>query len=109
MEMPDKKLVQITISWIQPGMKDRLVTVTGTEGTMVIDTLSQEITIHRLNGTNNIVVDKNNTISSMITHFINCIFGIESPRSSSLVGAMTVNALVSAKQSLSEERVVNII
>jgi UDP-N-acetylglucosamine 3-dehydrogenase len=104
MEMPGKTLVQITISWIQLGMKDRLVTVTGTEGTMVIDTLSQEITIHRLNGTNNIVVDKNNTINSMITHFLNCISGIESPSNSSLVGAKTVNALASAKLSLSEER-----
>ena len=108
MEMPDKRLVQITLSWIQPGIKDRLVTITGTEGTMIIDTLSQEITIHGKNRTNNVVVDKNNTISSMITHFLNCIFGIESPRSSSLVGAMTVNALVSAKRSLSEKRVVNI-
>ena len=108
MEMPDMRLVQITLSWIQPGVKEREVTITGSKGTMMIDTFSQEIKIRDLNGGNQIAVEKNNTIKSMITHFLNCIFGVDNPSNSALIGAMTVNVLVSAKRSMSEKRVVRI-
>ena len=109
MEMPDKKSVQISLSWIQPGIKQRLVTITGSDGTMVIDTLSQELFISNSSGKSNITINKNNTIKSMITHFLNCISGKENPSNSSLVGAMTVGILSSARQSLSERRVLRIL
>jgi UDP-N-acetylglucosamine 3-dehydrogenase len=109
MEMPDKKSAQITLSWIQPGIKQRLVTITGSEGTMIIDTLSQDLFISNSRGKNNITITKNNTIKSMITHFLNCISGKENPSNSSLVGAMTVGILSSARRSLTEMRVLRIL
>jgi UDP-N-acetylglucosamine 3-dehydrogenase len=109
MEMPDKKSAQVTLSWIQPGIKQRLVTITGSKGTIVIDTTSQDLLICDKEGKRNITVNKNNTIKSMITHFINCILGIENPNNSSLVGAMTVGILSSARRSLSEKRNVSIL
>ena len=109
MEMPDKISAQITLSWIQPGIKQRLVTITGSDGTMVIDTLSQELYICNSRGKKNIGITKNNTIKSMITHFLNCISGKENPSNSSLVGAMTVGILSSARRSLTEMRVLRIL
>jgi UDP-N-acetylglucosamine 3-dehydrogenase len=109
MEMPDKKLAQITLSWIQPGVKQRLVTITGSDATMMIDTISQDLFICNSGGKKSIIVTKNNTIKSMITHFVNCIFGEENPNNSSLVGAMTVGILSSARRSLSEMRVLKIL
>jgi predicted dehydrogenase len=108
MEMPDKRLVQVTLSWIQPGVKERVVTITGPSGTMMIDTLSQEVTIHRLNDRKNISVDKNNTIKSMITHFLNCVIGVENPNNNSLIGAKNVSVLASAKRSMSEKQAVKV-
>ena len=109
MEMPDQKSAQITLSWIQKGIRQRLVTITGSEATMVIDTISQEIFIYDINGKKNIAVTKNNTILAMITHFISCIYGKENPDNSSLVGAMTVGILSSARRSLSEKRELKIL
>lgn len=109
MEMPDKSSAQISLSWIQPGIKERLVTVTGTRGTMVIDTQLQDLFIMKNNEKTNINVTKNNTIMSMITHFVNCIFRVENPINSSLVGAITVGVLSSARKSLSEKRVLRIL
>jgi UDP-N-acetylglucosamine 3-dehydrogenase len=104
MEMPDRKLAQVTLSWIQPGIKQRLVTITGSDGSMVIDTILQDLFIFNSRGKQEVTVTKNNTIKSMITHFINCVFGKENPNNSSLVGAMTVGILSSARRSLSERR-----
>jgi len=109
MEMPDQKSAQITLSWIQPGIKQRLVTITGSDGTMVIDTISQELFICNNRDKKNIAITKNNTIKSMITHFVNCIYGKENPKNSSLVGAMTVGILSSARRSLFEKRELRIL
>lgn len=109
MEMPDKSSAQISLSWIQPGIKERQVIVTGTEGTLVIDTLSQELYIMKNDKKISINNTKNNTIMSMISHFVNCIFRTENPINSSLVGAMTVGVLSSARKSLSEKRVLKIL
>jgi len=109
LKMPDKSSVQITLSWIQPGIKERVVFVTGSQKTMVIDTISQDLYVCNTNGKENIGVTKNNTIHSMISHFIKCIFGEENPNNSSLVGAMTVGILSSARRSLSEKKEMSVL
>ena len=109
MEMPDRILAQITLSRSQPGLKERAVMITGSEATMSIDALEQGIEVRSASGKTNVSVNKNNTISSMVSHFINCIFGLEYPRNSSLVGAMTVNILSSARRSLSERNGIRIL
>lgn len=109
LEMPDNSSAQISLSWIQPGIKERLVTVTGTKGTIVVDTLLQELFVMNNNEKKNINVIKNNTIRSMITHFVNCIYGVENPINSSLIGAITVGVLSSARKSLSEKKVLKVL
>ena len=109
MEMPDRTSVQVTLSWIQPGIKKRSVMVTGKEATMSIDALSQGIEVFKSGGKNDVPVSKNNTIKSMITHFVDCIGGLNSPMNSSLVGAMTVSVLSSARRSLDEKRSLSIL
>jgi UDP-N-acetylglucosamine 3-dehydrogenase len=104
MEMPNRTSAQITLSWIQPGIKERVVMVTGSEATMFIDTLTQEIKLHNVYGKKEVKVNKNNTIRSMVCHFLNCILGSENPSNSSLVGAMTVSILSAARRSLFEKR-----
>jgi UDP-N-acetylglucosamine 3-dehydrogenase len=109
MELPDAISAQVTLSWIQPGIKQRLVTVTGTKGTMVVDTLLQELFILNNNQKTNVTVKRNNTIRSMITHFVDCIHHVENPNNSSLVGAITVGVLTSARKSLIEKKVLKIL
>jgi len=104
MEMPDRTSAQITLSWIQPGIKERTVMITGTKATMSIDALSQNIKVFNSAGKEDVKVIKNNTIKSMVTHFVECICGLDTPRNSSLIGAMTVNVLSSARRSLDEKR-----
>jgi UDP-N-acetylglucosamine 3-dehydrogenase len=100
--LPDGTLAQIDLSWIQAGMKKRIILITGSEASIKIDALSQDITIYRSSGKTNIPVTSNNSMQSMITHFVNCISGIDNPNNSSLVGALTVNVLSSARKSITE-------
>jgi predicted dehydrogenase len=89
-------------------MKERIVLVTGSEASIKIDALSQDTTIYRSTGKTNIPISPNNSMQSMITHFVNCIFGKDNPNNSSLVGALTVNVLSSARRSITEGREVRV-
>jgi len=106
--MPDGTSAEINLSWIQPGMKERMVLITGSEATIKIDALSQESTMYRSTGKTNIPISRNNSMQAMITHFVNCITGKDTPNNSSLVGALTVNVLSSARRSIVEDRVIGI-
>ena len=106
--LPDGTLAEIDLSWIQTGMKERIIFITASEASIRIDALSQDITIYRSSGKTNIPVTSNNSMQSMITHFVNCISGIDNPNNSSLVGALTVNVLSSARKSITENTEVRI-
>ena len=106
--LPDGTLAEIDLSWIQTGMKERIILITGSKASIKIDALSQDITIYRSSGKTNIPVTSNNSMQSMITHFVNCISGIDNPNNSSLVGALTVNVLSSARKSITENTEVRI-
>lgn len=107
-DMPDGLSAQISLSWIQTGMKERLVVLSGSDATVRVDPISQNVTVYRQEGQTDIPVSRNNTMQSMIGHFLNCIFGIDNPDNSSLVGALTVNVLSSARNSINENKVVRI-
>jgi UDP-N-acetylglucosamine 3-dehydrogenase len=107
--MPDNKVVQIALSWAQIGIKERKIVITGTDASMEIDTISQSIVIHRPSQKVAIGTDRNNTMKTMMEHFINCISERHNPNNSSLVGAMTVNILSAARKSFEERRMVNIL
>jgi predicted dehydrogenase len=107
--MPDHKVVQIALSWAQIGIKERKIVITGTDASMEIDTLSQSIIIHKPSSKVAIGTEKNNTMKTMMKHFIDCISERDNPNNSSLVGAMTVNILSAARKSFEERRMVNIL
>jgi UDP-N-acetylglucosamine 3-dehydrogenase len=106
--LPDGTSAEIDMSWIQAGMKERIVLITGSEASIKIDALSQDTTIYRSSGKTNIPISQNNPMQSMITHFVNCIFGKDNPNNSSLVGALTVNVLSAARRSITEGREVRV-
>lgn len=108
LDLPGSISAEINLSWIQTGIKERVVLLTGSEGSIKVDTLSQNVTIYKTNDRKEITISRNNTMQSMITHFMNCILGIDKPNNSSLVGALTVNILSSARRSISENKVVRI-
>jgi predicted dehydrogenase len=107
-DMPDGSSAEINLSWIQTGIKERTILITGSEATVRIDPIAQDVVIYRSTGKTNVSINRNNTIQSMIAHFLNCIFGTDNPSNSSLVGALTVNVLSSARTSISKDMVVRI-
>jgi len=107
-ELPDGTLGEINLSWIQTGIKERIVLLTGTEASIKIDAMTQELSVFKTSGETSIPVTRNNTIQSMISHFVNCILGVDKPDNSSLVGALTVNILSSARKSINQNKVVAI-
>ena len=108
LEMPDHKPVQISVSWFHSGPQERIVIIAGSDGRMTIDTISQQVSIYMRTGKENIPVTKNNTMRSMMDHFINCVDGSSTPNNSSLVGAMTVNVISAARNSLREGRMIKV-
>ena len=89
-------------------MKERIIVITGSQASIKIDALSQDTTIYRSTEKTTIPISRNNSMQSMITHFVNCISGIDNPNNSSLVGALTVNVLSSARRSITESREVRV-
>jgi UDP-N-acetylglucosamine 3-dehydrogenase len=106
--LPDGSVAEIDLSWIQAGIKERIILITGSEASIKIDALSQYTTIYNSSGKTNIPISPSNSMRSMITHFVNCIFGKDNPSNSSLVGALTVNVLSSARKSITENREVRV-
>ena len=89
-------------------MKERIILITGSDASIKIDALSQDTTIYSSSGKTNVPISPNNSMQSMITHFVNCIFGKDNPSNSSLVGALTVNVLSSARKSITENKEVRV-
>ena len=106
--LPDGTSAEIDLSWIQTGMKERIIVITGSQASIKIDALSQDTTIYKSTEKTTIPISRNNSMQSMITHFVNCISGIDNPNNSSLVGALTVNVLSSARRSITEGREVRV-
>jgi len=108
-EFEDSVFAHIALSWLHAGPKRRHVSVTGDSGTIEVDALNQQIMLYHKGASKNHHVQVNNTIESMITHFINNIVKDEAPQNSGLVGAMTVGVLSSMRESMKYGRFVNVI
>lgn len=100
---------QIGLSWIYAGPKKRQISITGDSGTVEVDALNQQIMVYRQGASQNHPVEANNTIQSMITHFVNSILKGEAPQGSGLVGAMTVAVLSAMRESMRKRRFVNVL
>lgn len=109
-ELQDNITTKITLSWIHPGPKIRGVYIIGDKGMLTIDALNQKIKHYTPEGkTQEIKVQKNNTIESMIQHFIDRIINHSPPINSPLIGAITVLVLEKIRKSIKEEMPIEII
>jgi len=100
-ELPEGQTILIVLSWIQPGPKKREFILVGSKATVYVDALNQKITLYDNNRTlKQIHVQANNTIESMISHFIDRIINGNPPRSSALIGARTVSIIEAMQRSL---------
>jgi UDP-N-acetylglucosamine 3-dehydrogenase len=108
LEFEDDVFAHIAMSWLYAGRKRRHVSVTGESGTVELDAISQELTLYSRGGLKKHPVPANNTIESMITHFVNGILTGEEPHCSGHVGAMTVAVLSAMRESMRTERFANV-
>jgi predicted dehydrogenase len=109
MDLPGDKIAGINLSWIQPGAKMREVVIVGEKSTLYIDALNQKAYIcNNENERLKIKVEANNTIESMISHFIDRIVNGSPPINSPLIGAMTVHVLEKIRESILQKLSVNI-
>jgi predicted dehydrogenase len=101
MELPEDTIVGITLSWIQPGPKARTVEIVGENSTLYVDALNQKIQLYDNNNKrSNIQIEVNNTIETMINHFIERIINGSPPVNSPLIGAVTVYILEKIRESI---------
>jgi len=107
-DMPDGELVSMMLSWVHPGEKERVVFVTGSDGQIRLDALSQRLSIIKENRIYEVPIEPNNTILEEINTFADCILNDNPLPSSGLIGAMTVMVLEALRRSIEERRSVPI-
>jgi len=104
-ELNRNTMIHIELSWLQPG-RTRELTVVGSKRCATVDCLNQTIQIHENNSnkTYDLEVQRNNTIETEITHFVNCV-SHQQQRSmnSGLIGAKNVEVLEHIRKSLEEK------
>ena len=100
-EFPNDVFAHIELSWLHP-RKTREATVVGSDGTLIIDCLGQHLTRISNGNSEDIPVSVNNTIESEITHFADCVAHRSISRESGLIGARTVEALETIRESMWE-------
>jgi len=109
-EMHDDITMKITLSWIHPGPKVRGINAVGNKGMVFVDALNQKIIFYDTKGIERrIEVEKNNTIESMIRHFIDRILNHSPPINSALIGAMTVLVLEKIRMSIDKGRPIEVV
>jgi UDP-N-acetylglucosamine 3-dehydrogenase len=108
-EFHDDVFAPITLSWLYSGPKRRLVSVVGDSGTIEIDALLQRIAVYQNEKSDVYPVEANNTIQSMIEHFVDCIVKGAPAENSALVGAMTIGVLSAMRESARTKRFVDVL
>jgi predicted dehydrogenase len=108
-EFEDDVFAHVSLSWLYAGPRKRNISVTGDLGTIEVDALNQQVMIYDRQGSRNHSVRANNTIQTMITHFVDSILKREPPQVSALVGAMTVAVLSAMRESMRARRFVGVL
>jgi predicted dehydrogenase len=108
-EFEDDVLARISLSWLYAGPRMRSISVTGELGTMELDALNQQLRTYRDGIEENHHVQANNTIESVIAHFLDNMTKGEPPQNSALIGAMTVAVLSAMRESMKTGSFVNVL
>jgi predicted dehydrogenase/predicted transcriptional regulator len=100
-EFQDGIFAHIELSWLHPS-KVREVTITGSEGTLVVDCLKQHVLRFSNGNKYELPISANNTIASEIEHFIDCISRKDASSESGIIGVRTVEILETIRKSMWE-------
>jgi len=109
LEFEDDVFAHIAMSWLYAGPKRRHVSITGESGTIELDAMNQQLAVYDHAGLKNHPVQANNTIESMITHFVGGILKGEAPHTSGLTGAMTVAVLCAMRSAMKTKTFVSVL
>jgi len=110
-EHPSGLAAQVEVSWLDRE-KRRDVTVVGSKGMAYLDCSEQKGLLHASNSTE-ISITPSNTIREEVTHFVDCISGNLNSKpfsnlSDGMLGARVVSILEAARESLRQERTVEV-
>lgn len=94
-------MAQIEISWLLPG-KVRDLTIVGDIHSAVTNCVAQTIQVYESQYDYEVNVDRNNTIESELSHFVECVAGRAKSKNSGLLGAKTVEMIECALRSARE-------
>lgn len=102
----------IEVSWLD-GEKSRDVTVIGSEGTARLECLEQKGVLIKGGSTTQIPIDSSNTLREEIVQFVDC--NLRSRRKETytnpadgIVGAQVVRLLEASKESMNQDRTVEV-
>jgi UDP-N-acetylglucosamine 3-dehydrogenase len=121
LEFPDRILANIYVSWIQHGVKDRVVRIIGEKGTIYCDALNQNVSVSGEGGMVEVPRssfpsssprgarskpsdEPNNTIGDLESNFLESIRGRAPQFNSGNVGARTVVSLEAITQAMRSRR-----
>ena len=109
LDFPDDIIASVVLSWIHHGPRQRTVTIVSKKNTIKIEAVEQAIMVYENGRVSEISIERNNTIESEISHFVERIKNNDAPINSALTGAMNVTVLEAMRKSLLEHRVTSII
>jgi len=128
-QFPKRIIAQVYLSWIQHGLRERSVTVVGSEGTLVCDALNQAVKLYTHENTidiprkefpncrnleskaGDVIADgnnPNNTIRDMEYNFIDTIQGGGLQLNDAVLAAKNVAALEAVVRSMRARRLSNV-
>lgn len=105
LEFPRDILVELTLSWLHHGPRERTIRIISKENTMNVEAVKQRITLYEKDRREQIPIKPNNTIESEIMHFMERIKKNDPPINSALTGAVNVTVLEAMRKSLQEGKV----
>jgi UDP-N-acetylglucosamine 3-dehydrogenase len=109
LDFPEDIMATVTLSWLHYGHRERTVNIISKDRSVKIEAVNQKVTMFENGEAKEIPIEKNNTIESEITHFVNCIGKDDPPINSALTGIMNVTVLEAMARSLKEDKVTQII
>lgn len=106
-EMPSGVLANATLSWLAP-RKVRQIEIIGENRSALIDAVAQDVTIYESGYTYKLGIERNNTIRTELTNFLQSIGDPSTEtRNSGTVGVRTVEMIERSMESLREGRTVD--
>jgi predicted dehydrogenase len=106
-EMPSGVLANATLSWLAP-RKVRQIEIIGENRSALIDAVAQDVTIYESGYTYKLGIERNNTIRTELTNFLQSIGDPSTEtRNSGIVGVRTVEMIEKSMESLREGRTVD--